>query len=220
MGNEYLYKPTTWQGLLQQIVFLVTQGYSYFHVAQYPENKRDKWDKIDKKLIEKYQTNLTRSQRYRNKEKRNANFWFLRYESVAIILMATTDFKGAKTQARPGIVIDDQFFDIHKKDMKINIGKMSSFKVHSIDGKITVSMTNQMFTDIKIKLLEVAKTKDLKKTQFEFHKLNGLPAWAGINKQKFQLLDLVVQELKRHNIKAKKTSFFVKLTRNKVKVYQ
>ncbi|MGG4425000.1 hypothetical protein ABEP71_19120 [Bacillus velezensis] len=221
MGNKYLYKPTSWQGFLQQLDFLIAKsGYRYFHVTNYPEHKQDKWDKIDQKLIEKYQTNMTRSQRYRNKEKKNANFWFLRYEGVAVILMATGKFKGAETQVKDGIVIDDEFFDIQKKDLKIKIGKMSNFKIHYVNGKITVSMANQMYQEIKYKLLEVAKLKDLNKAKFEFQKLNGLPAWSGINEQKFQLLDVLVQELKRHNVQAKKSSFFVKLTRNKVKVFE
>lgn len=221
VGDKYLYKPTSWQGFLQQLEFLIARsGYRYFHVTNYPEQKRDKWEKIDLKLIEKYQTNMTRSQRYRNKEKRNANFWFLRYENVAVILMATDKFKGAKTQVKDGIVIDDQFYDIAKKDLKIDIGKMSSFKIRSVNGKVVVSMTNKMFTEIKYKLLEVAKLKDVNKAKYEFQKLNGLPAWSGINEQKFQLLDVLVQELKRHNVKAKKSSFFVKLTRDKVKVFE
>ncbi|RAS90776.1 hypothetical protein A3863_07910 [Priestia endophytica] len=221
MGNKYLYKPTSWQGFLQQLHFLLAHsGYRYFHVTHYPEHKQDKWDKIDQKLIEKYQTNMTRSQRYRNKEKKNANFWFLRYDNVAVILMATDKFKGAQTQVKEGITIDDEFYDIQKKSLKVSIGKMSNFKTHFVDGKITISMGNAMFKDIKYKLLEVAKTKNLRQAKYEFEKLNGLPAWGGINKQKFQLLDLLTQELKRHNIKTKKSSFFVKLTRDKVKVFE
>lgn len=221
MGNEYLYKPISWKGFLQQLHFLIARsGYRYFHVTYYPEQKQDKWDKIDQKMIAKYQTNTTRSQRFRNKEKKNANFWFLRYENVAVVLMATDKFKGAKTQVREGIEISDEFFDITKKHMKIKIGKMSNFKLHYVDGSLTISMANEMYTDIKYKLMEVAKEKNLNKARYEFQKLNGLPAWSGINAQKFQLLDVVVQELKRHNIKAKKNTFFVKLSRDKVKVFE
>lgn len=220
MGNKYLYKPTSWQGLIQQIVFLITKGYGCFHITNYPENKQDKWDKIDLKLIEKYQTNMTRSMRYRNKEKKNANFMFLRYEGVAVILMATNEFKDSKTQVNKGIVIDDEFFDIEKKDMKIAIGRMSSFKIHKVNGSVRVSMTNKMYKEVSTNLQEVAKLKNVSKVKYEFQKLNGLPCWAGIIEQKFMLLDVVVQELKRHNIEVKKSLFFVKLTRDKFKVFE
>lgn len=220
MGNKYLYEPSSWQGLLQQIVFLITKGYGYFHITNYPESKQDKWVKIDQKLIEKYQTNKTRSQRSRNKEKGNANFWFLRYENVAVILMATTDFKGSKTKVNNGIVIDDEFFDIEKKDMKIEIGRMSSFKIHKSNGSVKVSMTNKMYKEVSTNLKEVAKLKNVSKAKYEFQKLNGLPCWAGIIEQKFMLLDVIVQELKRHNVEVKESSFFVKLTRDKVKVFE
>ena len=220
VGNKYYYKPTTWQGFLQQLEFLIARsGYRYFHVTYYPQQKQDKWDKIDQKLIEKYQTNATRSQRYRNKQKKNANFMFLRFDNVAVVLMATSKFKGVKTQVNKDIVIDDDFYDIGTHDLKIELGKMSSYKFHTVGGQITLSMTNKMYKDIRTKLLEVAQTKNLKQAHYEFNKLNGLPVNKGINQQKFQLLDVLVDELKRHNVKAKKSSFFVRLTRVKVKVF-
>lgn len=221
MGNKYLYIPTSWQGFVQQLNFLITRsGYKYFHVVYYPEHKQDKWEKIDEKLINKYQTNLSVKQRSTNKSKGNANFMFLRYENNAVILMATNKFEGVKTQVREGVVIDDEFFDIENKHLKLYFGRMTSLKLHNVDGVITVSMTNNMFQDKAAMLIEVAKEKNLKKAIYEFGKLNGLPAWGGINDQKFQLLDVIVQELKRHNVKAKKEQFFVKLTRDKVKVFE
>ncbi|MCP3033569.1 hypothetical protein LF817_19790 [Halobacillus sp. A1] len=220
MGNKYLYKPTSLAGFLQQIVWLVTRGYKYFHVTYYPESKKDKWIEIDKKLIGKYQTDMTRSQRYRNKQKKNGNFMFLRYENVAVLLLATDDFKKERTKVKERIVIDDEFFDIEEKNLKFDCGKISSFKIHKTNNTVTVSMANKMFKEVKANLIEVAATKNLSNTRYEFEKLNGLPSWHGINKQKFQLLDLVVDELKHHNVKVKKTTFFVKLSRKKVKVFE
>lgn len=220
MGNKYLYIPTNWQGFVQQLQFLVSRaGYRYFHVSHYPAQKKDKWLKIDNKLIDKYQTNLSAKQRSTNKSKGNANFMFLRFENIAVILMATSNFKGGKTKTREGIVIDDEFFDIASKDLNIEIGRMTGLKIHTADNKITVSMTKKMYQDKSGLLVEVAKEKNVKKAKYEFGKLNGLPAWGGINKQKFQLLKVLVEELKRHNLKVKESMFFVKLARDKVKVF-
>lgn len=221
MGHKYLYKTTSLAGLVQQTMFLVTKGYYYFCIVHYPAHKQDKWNKIDSKLIAKYQTNMTRSQRYRNTEKKLANFMFLRFQNVAVILMATKKFEGKKTKTREGITIDDEFYDVREKHLTLEVGRMTGLKIHSVDeGTFTVSMTNAMYEDVAANLKEVAKQKDLAKAQYEFCKLNGLPPWAGINEQKFKLLDLLVRELKRHNVKAKKTEFFVKLKRKSVKVFE
>lgn len=148
---------------------------------------------------------------------------FLRFDNVAVVLMATNKFEGVKTQVNKDIVIDDEFFDIEKKPLEIKLGRMSSYKFHKVGKQITISMTNAMFKDIKTKLLEtaleIAQTKKVNLAYYEFNKLNGLPVGNGINEQKFLLLDEFVDELKRHSINLKKTSFFVRLTRVKVKVF-
>lgn len=52
VGNKYLYEPTSWQGFVQQLQFLISRsGYRYFSVTYYPEHKKDKWEKIDQRAV-------------------------------------------------------------------------------------------------------------------------------------------------------------------------
>lgn len=226
MGNKYLYKPTSWQGFVQQTHYLLSRaGYRYYCVTKYPEKKRDKWDKIDEKLINRYHTNISTKQRSTNKKNKNANFMFLRFEDTAIIFMATNKFEGVKTKVRDGILIEDKFFDIQVKSLKLYFGRATSLKIHYNEKQtLTVSMTEQMYQDQTARLyetaLKIAETRNIGLAHYEYSKLNGLPAWRGIIVQKLQLLETFVQELKRHNINVKESQFFVKMKRDAVKVYE
>jgi hypothetical protein len=228
--GKYLYKPTTWQGFVQQIVFLMSKGYRYYYCTQYPEKKKDRFDAIDMKLIEMYQTNQTRSQRVRSKEKGCANFFFLRFNDIAIVLMATNKFEGKKTKTREDIIIDHDFLCIDNRPLSLNLGRVLALKIHTKENRITVSMDRRMFLDKKAELQEVSKRRSYGLAQREFGKLNGLPAYHGIIQQKKELLAYLVSELKRHGVddikdiqekkkKLKTSAFYVKMERTKFKVY-
>jgi hypothetical protein len=64
------YQCRSWQGFVQQLVYLVSRGgYFYYCLVQYPLEKKEKWEKIDTKLIGKYQCDKSKYQRARNKNK-------------------------------------------------------------------------------------------------------------------------------------------------------
>nr|WP_181726079.1 hypothetical protein [Planococcus sp. (in: firmicutes)]QJS06174.1 hypothetical protein [Planococcus sp. (in: firmicutes)] len=219
MGNKYLYIATSWQGFIQQIVLLTGSGYRHYCFVNYPEHKQDKFTKIDKKLIRRYETDMQKNQLWRNKKEGNANFKFLRYENMAIILMATNNFQGRKTQTKEGVEIDDDFLSIDKKPLILEFGKETSLKVHSVNGKMTMSMSSLMYKNKKAELLEVAAKKSVKLALYEFGKLNGIPTYSGNFNQRKELLDILVDELKRHNVKVFKNHFYIKNQRTKFKVF-
>ncbi|OOB74944.1 hypothetical protein AXF41_14110 [Clostridium haemolyticum] len=60
----------SWQGLIQQVVYLVSRGYYYHHIEYLPQKKSARFPKIDQKLIEKYKADKSKYQRARQKNKK------------------------------------------------------------------------------------------------------------------------------------------------------
>lgn len=219
MGNKYYYEPTSWQGFIQQLILLMGSGYRHYCFVQYPEHKQDKFKKIDKKLIKRYEADMQKNQLWRNKKEGNANFKFLRFETNAVILMATSDFKNRNTKTKEGIIIDDDFLSIEQKPLTLEFGKELSLRIHTLNGKVTMSMSQKMFRNKKAEFLELAARKKPNLAIYEFGKLNGIPTYRGNFLQKMELLDVLVTELKRHNIKVTKNQFYIKNQRTKFKVF-
>ena len=84
MKLKYLCKDL--KGFMQLVTYLVSRGYYYHCVIILPEKKRDKFESIDKKLIDKYAADKSKYQRSRQKIKKQANFYYLRLENLAILL--------------------------------------------------------------------------------------------------------------------------------------
>lgn len=82
MTKEYRYVATTREGFIQQIVTsYVRNGYFFFVQGRVPEGRDPK--SIDRKLIERYGINRTKGQRYRCKQRGEANLQYIRYAVVS-----------------------------------------------------------------------------------------------------------------------------------------
>lgn len=77
----------TWQGFIQQAVYLISRGYVFHLLMLYPEKKRDRFEDTDRKLITKYGADLSKFQRSRRKLKGLANFYFMRWDQTACVFM-------------------------------------------------------------------------------------------------------------------------------------
>lgn len=190
MNTKYL--TNTWQGLLQMIVFLVGHGYHYYHIEYLPAKKQDKYVEIDRKIITKYQTEKTKYQRAYAKRKKLANFMYLRWENIAIILHTNGSFA-------EGIIADDKFNDVKHQPIFLKISDLVAFDIQFVNKKgqaertVTVRMSREMYQGQKDHLFTIAQTKSKKIMIAEYDKLNGLPAWAGIIAQKRRLAQHLVK---------------------------
>lgn len=181
METGFKYKTDTYQGLLQMLVYLVARGYFYYCPVDLPEKKKDKWDKIDRKLIEKYQTEKSKWQRHRLKVKKVKNFFYLRWCGLAFILHT-------EGEAPDGIIHDDTFHDIRKSPMTVKISILTTFVVRCAKtGEVSVKLHKDTLQGLRDQLAVVAKYKDPARLLKEFDKINGYPAYAGIIAQKKQL---------------------------------
>lgn len=212
--SETKYLVDNWQGFIQQIVYYVSREYTEFCLVEYPMQKEDKFEKIDEKLIQKYRANRTKDQLRYNKQKGNANFKFLRYKNTAIIMKT-------KGKIEEKITCDDVFHSIEKKDIVIKVTNLTSFKIKK-GGKdsITVFMTEDFYKYTKAHCLNLLDTRMIKECVAEFNKLNGIPAWQGINEQRGTIKKSIINRAKKSKVKLDPAVLRIYTKRHPVKVFK
>ena len=198
MEAKQEYICASWQGLLQQLAWLLSRGYWYHHVTYLPERKRDRWERIDQKLIKKYGCDKTKWQRARLKKKGVANFYYLRWENVAVLMHTSGDIPS-------DIVYDDHFRNImakgKKNRLKVQISPLVGFEFYQDPKGITVKLDKQTYAGIKDHLETVVATKNVAKIVHEYNKLNGFPAFRGIVRQKIELAKFILNRAGHHQIR-------------------
>ncbi|MYL69236.1 hypothetical protein GLW00_00130 [Halobacillus litoralis] len=193
MAQEYKYLVVSWKAMLQMVINLCGKGYYYYHLTELPVNKEDKWDEIDKKLIGKYKSNKSKWQRQRAKAKGVANFYYLRWEHLVLILH--TEGKILKE-----ITYDDKFKDFRYSPLFLTISELITLRIQHLD-KVEVTLAKSTYKGFKDSLYNTVKTQDDKEIKKEFNLLNGLPSYSGIHRQKIQLAEFVVRKAKEHGVK-------------------
>jgi hypothetical protein len=202
---------TTWQGLLQQLITLIGHGYRFFCLTEYPVNKQDKWEAIDSKLIKKYDADVGKDKRYRNQQKGRANYMFLRWGKLALILRSGGEYEET----------DDRFVDIRNKELVLEVGNTMHIKIvpEGSKGRVTAYMDKQVYRDIKAELLDHCRHRRLDVLKGRFAALNGLPAFSGITQQKAGLVTDIIREGKKHGLSLQRKDFPVRTARKIYKVF-
>lgn len=199
-----------WQFYIQQIVYLVGNGYYHYYVGEISLDKLDKTKRIDKKIIKKYKVDLTKDQRYRRKKNGLVNYYYLRWSNQFLIL---------HTDGKHDIELDDKFCDIRKKQTEINRlkVKVSAYmefniavtKKYKDKYGVTVGLSNMAYKELKVRIEKYIKLKQVKKLNGLFANLRGLPAWKGIVKQEYKLLEEVYILAKKYNLNKKVNGKYV-----------
>jgi len=215
---QYRYEVVSWIGLIQIIVQLVGQGYFFWHLTYIPTEKFNAFRPkrlaaVDEKIINKYKTRKNENQRAYAKSKGLANFYYLRWQNVIVILHTLG-------QIDPKIVYDDKFFDIRKTPLILRVGEFSAYKIQIVNNTVNVVMEREFYRSIKAGLQEVAKTKNKFKMIKAFDRLNGIPAWSGIIKQKMSLAEFLVREAKKHSVQLSLNDLRIVKKRTPVKVFR
>ena len=202
-----------WQAFVQQIVYLVGRGYKEYCVVLYPAQKEHKYKNIDEKLIKKYQCDLNKNQKYYRKQKGYANYVFLRYEGIAIILKTKGEIHSKTNE-------DDVFLDVLRNPISIELSsnmcleiKIAQERVKNEIGKdkksgkkvilkehISVYLSNKTYNDVLYTCLELLDDKRFKQMCTTFNNLNGLPAWAGIIEQRWRILNEIKMAAKKKGL--------------------
>lgn len=190
MSEKYLV--VNWVGFIQQLQHLVARGYVEYCAVTYPVGKEHKYKQIDRKLISKYNCNLSKDKAYYRKKKKISNFKFLRFGNQAMILKT-------KGNIEEGVIVDDKFMHIEQEKMLIPIGEKASLNIgYDNEKKVSVYMSNETYREVKYTCFEYIDRKKFAKAIESFNQLNGLPSWGGIVEQKIKMK----QQLTRHLQKA------------------
>jgi len=206
----YTYEVQNWQGLLQQLVNYTSLGYTRYCAVEYPERKREQFSAIDRKIIAKYEADKSKDQRSRLKKKGFANFVFMRWDKFAWILQSPG-------VVRDDIVYDDIFHSMSGRPLEVRVGP-ETLLVVGLFGRnngVSVKMSTETYCDVRAGLMEAAFSGDRSRCIREFNKLNGLPAWHGIVKQKVRLAQYLVKQARSHQMKLSKKDLHI-YTRRKV----
>lgn len=187
----YRYECESWQGMVQQVVLFMSSGYTRYCHLVIPDRKLDQAGRIDRKLIQKYQCDLSKDQRYRRKKKNEANFHYLRWHDLALILQCPGTIG-------PEILYDDKFSDVLKNPLHLVVSDYLTLKIVKSQQGWTVCMSRDTYREAKAQLFEKIIHVSKSEIMDQYNKLNGLPAWRGIIEQRRRLQEFVISATKRH----------------------
>lgn len=193
MDVGYQYEVETWQGLIQQLVYMLGRGCFWYCITVLPRKKKDKWHQIDQKLIRKYGTEMDKFKRARRKKKGLMNFYYLRWGSLAIILHTAGDVDSS-------VKMDDIFKDARITPLSIHVSHLVKLRVYRTGGRWTVCLARETYQGHKAVLAEVAQTKNVFEMVQTFDQLNAYPAWAGIINQKHRLARYLLHQARKHQV--------------------
>lgn len=242
--GEVKYLIGKWQAFIQQIVYLVGRGYKEYCLVLYPTGKEHKYKNIDEKLISKYQCDLNKNQRYYRKQKGYANYIFLRYKGIAIILKT-----GGKIHSK--INEDDVFLEVSKQPIPIEISENMTLEIRVAQERIVASnekakedeknrkgnkkkrkkrtivkehisvyLAQKIYDDVLFTCLELLDAKRFKQMCTTFNNLNGLPAWSGIIDQRWEILNTLKAAAKKKGLTKKVIDFSKYDIKTKRRIYK
>lgn len=133
------------------------------------------------------------------KEKRIHHILLFR-RHLAVILH--TDFGRDKKiyEFAPGIVVEDKMADVRKKPIIIKISDLVSFDIQTIKDTVSVKLSKYLMRGLKASLTVAATTGDKKILISSFSRINDLPSWSGVIRQKVYLAKYAVKLAFKHNI--------------------
>lgn len=215
--TRFNYELASWQALLKMLAYLVSRGYYHWHVTYIPERKLHKVSDIDKRLIERYGTRKSKFQRARRKKRGEANFYYMRWHNVVVML---------HTQGAINFELEDEFFDIRTKPIEFSISESVSFvlRFHAKkggSGNYTFYLAKSTYKGIKDDIKVNAQTQQIPKLYGTFIRFNNFPAYAGIVFQKRELLKYLISQADKHSLHYKKSNFVIKdKINNKIKIWK
>ena len=189
---------------IDYVINSISNGkYLYYQINYIPENKavnEDYLKNLDKKLSNKYNTNLNKNERLNLRRKGIARHLSVRYKNIIILL---------KTIGATELATNEKWKDIRKEKINLKIsenvtyciglGQAKASKNKTLESKITVTLSKETLNLIKLSCLDAIRyKKSIKKLIYEWNKINGFNGWNGINLQKQQLRDQLVMEVCRN----------------------
>lgn len=201
-GPQKQYREVTmicdkWTEFIKQILNHAGHGYEFYCPVVIPAKKAGRVEKIDVKISNKYNIDVTKDVRYRRKKKGLANYVYLRCGLQAVILKS----KGQEAEIQDR----DKFLALKEKPYEIKIGEWISIKLGParMGKKYTVYLTKSTYRSIKAMLQENIEHRRFDALDKYYLRLQELPAYSGILAQTGELCRFCRSELSRHKLKHK-----------------
>lgn len=186
---------SSWRGLMQYVTKnLIGNGYYYWHFTELPVHKKSKWGQVDKKFIEKYQTDKSKFQRSRRKKDGIANFIYVRWDKFSFVFHTEGTIPS-------NVDYSDIFQDIRRTPIFLKISDETAFDIQlANNGKAHVKLNKETYLGLKALFHNVASNKNAQSLQKVFQMVNGLPNYSGVVDQKKRLREFVVRQAEKHDI--------------------
>ncbi len=196
----------------------VSYGYVYYYV--FPQKKPEK----DSQIAKYYKSDLKKYQRvYRRHTKNLRNYFYMRYNSVGIVLATEGSADPSLQHIEPYLV------DIRQKPLRLKVSDITELVIHAQQRKsrrtlkVNVYLSKNTIQVIRANLLQVlklnanppkAKQKQAKNAVKRAWLIDGYPSFMGLLEQKKQLKRWYINEARIRGInldwKDLKLSYFRK----------
>lgn len=188
---------------IDYLVNCISNGkYLYYQLSYIPEKKMNTefLNRLDNKLDNKYQACLCKSERLKLRRKNQARHLYARYKNIIVLL---------KTDGDTDVASTDKWTDIRKHKIELRISKYTMYNIgvgatkkknnKSLDFTVSVTLGADTVNYIKLTCIDCIRyQKDLKRLVYEWNKINGFNGWSGINKQKLQLKEYLIKEVRKN----------------------
>jgi len=188
MNGIYQYKTDA----MQRILHLVSHGYIHYTTGEIPSKKVEA---LTLKFQDRYRTNATRQQRYRNKQKNQANtnlvLWQQDENTVRWWLLVTQG---------EGLIFDlEKLNNTANKKTRLQLTGYELLKTPRKDraAQWTWRMTETTYKHWRLRLISAVRKNNKELMNQALHSLRRVPGFSEIRKQAFNLHRLAKSDWKR-----------------------
>lgn len=175
--------------------------YLYYQLSYIPPEKAQNKEflaKLDSKVREKYQTDINKNKRLNLRRQDKARFISVRYKNILVIMRTEGDFENGK---------NEKWEDIRNKKIELKISDYTTYLIgfgkskskrnnKSLGSTVSVALGPDTYNLIKLSCMDAIKyKKSIRKLIYEWNKINGYNGWSGINRQKIELKNYLVNEV-------------------------
>ena len=180
-----------WVEFTKQALNYMGHGYELYCPILIPGSKESRVSGIDRKLIDKYDTERGKDARYRAKKAGRANYAYIRHGLNALVL---------RTKGEEIIPDDpDRFYDMRSRPYSFTVGSWVSIRIGPArtGKKYTAYLTKEAYRNIKAVLRENIEHRRLDVFDKYYYRLESLPAFSGILSQMGELYRFCREEIKK-----------------------
>ncbi|OQB55644.1 MAG: hypothetical protein BWX99_01158 [Deltaproteobacteria bacterium ADurb.Bin151] len=185
-----------WKDFVKLVLNHAGHGYVEYSSFVIPVKKIAKVESIDRKIQDKYpEAGQNKDQRYRSKRAGKANFAYLRWQNVGLVLCTEGEVK-----ERPDA---DKFVRLDAEPLIFAVGSMIEIKIARARAgrNYTAFLSKKSYREIKAVVRDNIRHRRPAVAEEYWNRLRGLPAFSGILEQTRELTKWIRKECKLAGLK-------------------